>query len=1655
MKKRNKNRQTTVLCILVMLLPIFHTAKGQEASAHWPLKRYQTGLFTSGQINAENYKISSLNSTLTSDYVSIGIPSGTLNLNKYIQFKIAPNPHYVLHVDNISSYIFKQILYYARFCIRYSTSPTFDTYQTLQQPVYLVQGSTFYQYPNMNLTIGEGESLYIRVYPYEADLEPVNLVMHDFIIRGTTTYTGPTATISYSKSIWCTGEGLAHAALTGTEGGTYSAEAGLEIDPSTGTINLAGSLPGDYTVCYTLSGITVSTTAIAIRQAPDCSITGAEGTVFPAATVTFSAPAPEGITTYYWSVSGDAAIAGSPDNQTVTVQAHDVNEGSFTVELTTTENGCTNSCSRNIAINRVTASLSGTRTICVGGSADLTVSLTGEAPWTFTWSDGDTERTVQTYDPIHVITVSPTQNTTYSLTGTVIDGNGNSGLATGEARIYFGPITTAPHIIACPNSSLEVPVTVKSFNNVRDISLTLQYDPAVMIYRGFESGSIDLGEELEGIQVSDSPFGENSRALRILKTSGAELPSLPEDAQLLRLLFDYQEGNTELKWLDTPDDSWCSYSFLSELDNTGFETTDFCDVPTELYYINGSVRQLSVSGTSISTIPDISTITGTPVIIPFSVTYPDLEAQAVSPVVLADTRIGYNGTGTFAEGARVFKITYNGNPVLTVPFELGGKTHVLLSEMLGTAPAPLLEHSNQNASWKIYIDGIDSGDNMHLLVEALAYTDLDECVAILDNESFQVSFAGASLSVSESITVCNADPVQFTAEIRYPLISNLDAAVKADARISAAKAFPEGTTINWEYNSSVGGSFTLPENTTAIMLSTITGSLPNPLQGHTGTDVWNFEISNTGTMTTNDVKVEAVVLLEDNSYAYAEDHLLLTVLPLPEVTGIDFLTSADEASWTSLPGNLETGYDVCLDPADAYHYFDIAALTSSMELTSEFERNAFYLDPNSVPEGFNAYWNDKGVNASASGNWQAVMYRIITGNEPMFYITGNGSGYQLVDGLQHLYENQTRTLRIPGDYPAGNYIFSGTVTATNGCASEAFAVTLNMSSTPVIVCQGNIDKSTDTGECGAAVTFAATVSGTPTPEIIYTLLDGTPIVSGHFFPVGSTTVTATATSVNHCSAATCSFVVTVTDDEAPQIGCPVSENVNVKLTTATTYVHSGTDWDAWARDNCSVSSLTYTLSGATEGTGATLENVTFNLGTTTVTWNVVDGAQLEAACSFTVTVTGVHLSGTVMYYNHEYTPLDETTITLKQPLGGTIVATATTGAAGEYSFVSLCPGTYDVEITTNKPVRSINSSDAGQVNAWNVAGTNGMWPSIEKVRFLAGDVNGDHSIVSQDAGLIQNHFLTFGTGVTFNKLWEFWKTNDYLTHPSQLENTLQVELPASADGVTQDFFGLVKGDFNRSNVPASGNGNMLSTKSARTEEVLVTLLQGEILAQDMGGRIDLPLRALSPMKVGAVSLILNWPDKGLHVADVYLGNNPARPAGFNVINNMLVVGWNSLTPVAVEAGEPLVTLSLEWTGAERHLPVFAELVPDPLNELADENMIAIKNACLVTDGLVLNKPVASIGAVPDAELLMTCFPNPFDDRVTIKYTLPVDGRVNLDVTGITGNTISILQERQQAAGEYQVEFDENHLGAGIYTVVLRLTGKNDSLHRTSVRIIKQ
>ncbi|MDW3648635.1 MAG: HYR domain-containing protein [Bacteroidia bacterium] len=197
----------------------------------------------------------------------------------------------------------------------------------------------------------------------------------------------------------------------------------------------------------------------------------------------------------------------------------------------------------------------------------------------------------------------------------------------------------------------------------------------------------------------------------------------------------------------------------------------------------------------------------------------------------------------------------------------------------------------------------------------------------------------------------------------------------------------------------------------------------------------------------------------------------------------------------------------------------------------------------------------------------------------------------------------------------GNFFPVGTTTETYIATDSSgntdtcsFTVTINDNIAPVMTCPLDISVSNDPGQCGAVVNYAlpavtdnCPLTGPPTLQ--------TGFASGDQFPLGVTSVSYSYTDLGG-NTVSCSFNVTVTDTEAPQILCPPDIVVTGSPTTCDAVV---TYTGVTASDNCPGTISISLIAGFSSGS-------TFPVGNTVVSYQAVDLVGNIDTCSFNVTV---------------------------------------------------------------------------------------------------------------------------------------------------------------------------------------------------------------------------------------------------------------------------------------------------------------------------------------------------------------------------------------------------------------------------------------------------
>ena len=230
-----------------------------------------------------------------------------------------------------------------------------------------------------------------------------------------------------------------------------------------------------------------------------------------------------------------------------------------------------------------------------------------------------------------------------------------------------------------------------------------------------------------------------------------------------------------------------------------------------------------------------------------------------------------------------------------------------------------------------------------------------------------------------------------------------------------------------------------------------------------------------------------------------------------------------------------------------------------------------------------------------------------------------------------------------------------TVTDVNGNVSTCTTVvTVEDSIAPTIVCPANITANTDAGDCFATVSFSMPIAidNCGIATVVQTMGDP----SGSQFPVGVSTIEFTATDVNG-NTNTCSFTITVTDNEAPVAVC---QNITIQLDASGNATITAADVDGGSTDQCGVA-------------GISIDTNTFdcsNVGDNNVILTVTDVNGNTSTCTAIVTVEDV--TAPVVACQNITVELDPITGTVT--IDGTDIDNGSTDACGIAS--------YDLDINT-------------------------------------------------------------------------------------------------------------------------------------------------------------------------------------------------------------------------------------------------------------------------------------------------------------------------------------------------------------------------------------
>ena len=702
------------------------------------------------------------------------------------------------------------------------------------------------------------------------------------------------------------------------------------------------------------------------------------------------------------------------------------------------------------------------------------------------------------------------------------------------------------------NSTAIVPVTVADFNEIRACDLKFVFNPSVAMLT-----NITVGDDVTLACNLAVNYSEASSGVVNLGWFVAEEPgdiSLEDDDVLFNLHFtrvDY--GTSAVSFLDDDDSYGCVF-----YDKNNLELTE-----SGSNYINGSV--------TFATIPPVYT------------TIQDVKGCINSTVQVPVTVTGFNEVGSVS---------------LVINFDPAVLTYV---NVLNTSGIANFSKSNPS-SGRIKItandytsDGASIPDNGILLTLVFTYNNGSTTNITFNHEySTNCEYAGPSPW--------------------FPVIPDLPGNANF---INGAVSPSDGYLVSASSNGPVCAGLTLQLDATEFSGMTYNWTGPN---GFSST-----ERNPVRSLMTEADEGDYVLTVVDNLGCTVSYTVNVVVNPVP-VFNIEFTPDEPVCGGSNVVFSV-TGLSVG-DFSYSWTFNDepVVGNTSSVTISVPSDCDGTYTIQCTVTD------NDNDCSTTASktidvgdfiapgitlpvvdasyDNTEGECYRTLTLEATA---TDNCDSapdltYFIVDG-----ENET-PISYPYNFPVGTTTVK--VVAADNCSqtsNKSFSVVVVDSEDPEITCPTvEASYNTDEDKCTSSLSFAATATDNCSYTIKY-YIGTNEITFPYDFPIGTTTVKAVASDgATPANTDECTFDVVVVDNQPPEITCPTTGLTN--NTDAGECNYTGT-FTATATDNCSVSSIVYSIGGS-----AITFPYDFPVGTTTVKAVATDANGLTAECTYDVLV---------------------------------------------------------------------------------------------------------------------------------------------------------------------------------------------------------------------------------------------------------------------------------------------------------------------------------------------------------------------------------------------------------------------------------------------------
>ncbi len=573
-------------------------------------------------------------------------------------------------------------------------------------------------------------------------------------------------------------------------------------------------------------------------------------------------------------------------------------------------------------------------------------------------------------------------------------------------------------------------------------------------------------------------------------------------------------------------------------------------------------------------------------------------------------------------------------------------------------------------------------------------------------------------------------------------------------------------------------------------------------------------------------------------------------------------------------------------------------------------------------------------------------------------------------------------------FPLGTTTITSTATDAHGnSSSTSFTVTVCDRTPPVISCPIPLSKNTDIGVCGAVTTFGIP---TVTDNTSATIAQTAGLANGATFPVGVSTIIFTATDASG-NTSSCSFNVTVTDNEKPVITCPTPLSKNTDLGVCGAITTFGT---ATVTDNCSA--IVTQTAGLANG-------VTFPVGVSTIIFTATDASSNTSSCSFNVTVT------------------DNEKPSITAP-----------------GNITVCAGS---PVTLGTPTRSDNCGILSVSN--NAPAT---YPSgTTTVIWIATDVNSNTATASQTVTI---PVIAIGTPSVTNVKCYGGSDGKVIIAATGGTNTFTYKRSGSATTNTTGIFtGLAAGTYTFT--ATDGNGCTVTATATVTQPTQVSVNAGNCQFVYYGyGSNCATLLATATGGIGAFTYAWSAGSASGSSTQVCPTTTTTYTVTATDQNGCTATNTVKVEVIDVRCGNKNDKVSICHNG--NVLCVAPSAIPAHLEHGDNLGTCGATLPCGSLNSIVHpSNGAATAIHTKEGEIGMTVYPNPAQNEVNVTLENITEGDATILILDITGKVMSNTQQRF-SEGYNALTLDVKDFSSGLYYIKVQMQGEQPIVQKLQI-----